>query len=77
MYLKKIQSYLPADIASALEIIKEVYNNRDINNLKAIFDDCMELGNVGINAVQIKTALRNAYDKLNNSELFKCEGKKE
>ena len=71
MYLKKIQPYLPVDIASALEIIKEVYNNRDINNLKAIFDDCMELGNVGINAVQIKTALRNAYEKLYNSELFK------
>ena len=77
MYLKKIQPYLPVDIASALEIIKEVYNNRDINNLKAIFDDCMELGNVGINAVQIKTALRNAYEKLYNSELFKGEGNKE
>ena len=77
MYLKKIQPYLPVDIASALEIIKEVYNNRDINNLKEIFDDCMELGNVGINAVQIKTALRNAYEKLYNSELFKGEGNKE
>lgn len=37
----------------------------------------MELGNVGINAVQIKTALRNAYEKLYNSELFKGEGNKE
>lgn len=77
MYLKKIQPYLPVDIASALEIIKEVYNNSDINNLKAIFDNCMELGNVGINAVQIKTALRNAYEKLYSSELFKGEGNRE